>query len=107
MLLPQDIQHIQERLRGELPGEQAHLEMLPYREATSNMMKNVDTYRGSSVAILLYHEENILKSVLIQRPKYNGIYSLNLVHHKWGMFSQFRKNLNKPQQQNQSLENRN
>jgi 8-oxo-dGTP pyrophosphatase MutT (NUDIX family) len=75
MLLPQDIQHIQERLRGELPGEQAHLEMLPYREATSKMLESVEEFRESAVSILLFHEEAELRSVLIQRPKYQGSHS--------------------------------
>lgn len=75
MLLPEDIQYIQARLQGELPGEKAHLEMLPFREATSKMLESVREYRESSVAILLFHEQNILKSVLIQRPKYDGSHS--------------------------------
>lgn len=75
MLLPKDIQHIQARLQGELPGEKAHLEMLPFREATSKMLESVQEFRESSVAILLYHEAEQLRSVLIQRPKYQGSHS--------------------------------
>jgi hypothetical protein len=51
MLLPEDIQLIQARLQGELPGEKAHLEMLPFREATSKMLESVQEFRESSVAI--------------------------------------------------------
>ncbi len=75
MNLPSDILALIERLSGELPGETAHREMLPYREATSTMLKSVDDYRESAVAILLYHEAETLKSVLIQRPTYNGTHS--------------------------------
>jgi 8-oxo-dGTP pyrophosphatase MutT (NUDIX family) len=75
MHLPSDILALIERLSGELPGETAHREMLPYREVTSAMLKSVEDYRESAVAILLYHEEETLKSVLIQRPTYNGTHS--------------------------------
>ena len=75
MLLPEDIQRIQRRLQGELPGEKAHLAMLPYREATSKMLETVDDFRESAVSILLYHEAEHLRSVLIQRPTYNGTHS--------------------------------
>jgi 8-oxo-dGTP pyrophosphatase MutT (NUDIX family) len=75
MNLPSDILALMERLAGELPGETAHKEMLPYREVTSTMLKSVEDYRESAVAILLYHENETLKSVLIQRPTYNGTHS--------------------------------
>jgi len=75
MNLPSDILALIERLSGDLPGETAHTEMLPYREVTSTMLKSVADYRESAVSILLYHEDEILKSVLIQRPTYNGTHS--------------------------------
>lgn len=75
MILPKDIEIIQNALASPLPGEAAHLEMLPYRDATSNMLKSINDYRESAVAILLYHEDETLKSVLIQRPTYNGTHS--------------------------------
>jgi len=75
MNLPSDILALIERLSGDLPGETAHSEMLPYREVTSTMLKSVADYRESAVSILLYHEDEILKSVLIQRPTYNGTHS--------------------------------
>jgi len=75
MLLPADVAAIAERLATNLPGEVAHLEMLPYREATSDLLKTASDYRESAVAILLYHENNSLKTVLIERPKYDGTHS--------------------------------
>lgn len=75
MTLPKDIQVIKQNLTGELPGEAAHLAMLPFRQATSTLLKSVQEYRESAVAILLFHENEILKSVLIERPTYNGTHS--------------------------------
>lgn len=75
MTLPTDIQVIKQKLNGKLPGEAAHLAMLPFREATSSLLKSVREYRESAVAILLFHENEILKSVLIERPTYNGTHS--------------------------------
>lgn len=75
MILPLDISTIAQRLALDLPGEAAHIEMLPYRDATSKMLQEVDDYRESAVAVLLYHDSNTLKSVLIQRPTYNGTHS--------------------------------
>ncbi len=75
MTLPEEILEIQLRLRGTLPGESAHIEMLPYREATSKMLQSVNNFRESAVAILLFHHNEHLHSVLIQRPTYPGSHS--------------------------------
>lgn len=75
MLLPSDISELQRKLQGELPGEEAHLEMLPYREATSKMLAAVPEFRESAVSILLFHQAEELQSVLIQRPTYQGSHS--------------------------------
>lgn len=75
MLLPSDISELQRKLQGELPGEEAHLEMLPYREATSKMLAAVPEFRESAVSILLFHHAEELRSVLIQRPTYQGSHS--------------------------------
>lgn len=64
-----------EILHQDLPGEIAHKDMIPYRPLTSEMMVDAEDYRESSVAILLYHEENVWKSVLIERPSYEGVHS--------------------------------
>ena len=74
-MLPHDIENIRKALSGELPGEAAHLEMLPYRGVTSTMLKSANDYRESAVAVLLFHEDEALKSVLIERPTYNGTHS--------------------------------
>jgi 8-oxo-dGTP pyrophosphatase MutT (NUDIX family) len=75
MPLPPDIRKLQSKLQSDLPGEQAHLEMLPYREATSKMLATVPEFRESAVAILLFHQAEELCSVLIQRPNYMGSHS--------------------------------
>jgi len=75
LILPSDIQNIQQALAGELPGEAAHLAMLPIRKASSTLLKTASNYRESAVAVLLFHENKVLKSVLIERPSYNGTHS--------------------------------
>jgi 8-oxo-dGTP pyrophosphatase MutT (NUDIX family) len=60
---------------GEIPGELAHIDMIPYRPLTSELLLEVSDYRESSVAILLYKELNNWQSVVIERPTYNGAHS--------------------------------
>ena len=58
-----------------LPGENAHLELMPLnRQFTSEALKKKPNYRRSAVAIILYQEHSIIKSILIQRPSYDGIH---------------------------------
>jgi len=64
-----------EILQSDLPGEIAHKDMIPYRPLTSEMIVDIEDYRESSVAILLYREEQEWKSVLIERPSYEGVHS--------------------------------
>ena len=66
---------LEQVLQTDLPGEVAHKDMIPYRPLTSQMLADATTYRDSSVAILLYVEEQCLKSVLIERPSYDGAHS--------------------------------
>ena len=75
MWLPPDISELRNKIQGDLPGESAHLEMLPYREATSKMLAAVPEFRESAVSILLFHKADELRSVLIQRPTYQGSHS--------------------------------
>jgi len=57
----------------ELPGEKAHIELMPMnRPFTSDSLKRNPNYRHSAVAIILYPENGEIKSVLIQRPNYEG-----------------------------------
>lgn len=60
---------------GNLPGETAHKDMIPFRPLTSELLPKASDYRESSVAILLYKEDSLWKSVLIERPTYEGVHS--------------------------------
>lgn len=75
MVLPNDIQAIQQVINTNLAGEVAHLEMLPTRKASSKLLKEAESYRESAVAILLFRVNEVLRSVLIQRQTYNGPHS--------------------------------
>lgn len=59
-----------------LPGESAHQEAMPVnRPFSSNALKDAINYRESAVSIVLYSENDKLKSILIQRPEYDGVHS--------------------------------
>lgn len=71
-----------EQLRHEIlynpPGESAHISMAPMNRPLSSVaIQNVDEYRISAVAILLYTKEfsKDIHCVLIQRPNYEGAHS--------------------------------
>lgn len=56
-----------------LPGEKAHASLMPVnRPFTSEAMQRKPNYRSSAVAIILFPENDVIKSVLIQRPDYEG-----------------------------------
>lgn len=59
-----------------LPGESAHSEAMPLnRPYTSEALREITNYRESAVSIVLYKESDSLKSILIQRPEYDGTHS--------------------------------
>ncbi len=59
----------------DLPGEHAHLDMIPFRKASSLSIQNKDNYRLSAVMIILYHHNDQLQTVLTERQSYNGKHS--------------------------------
>lgn len=74
-MLPTFLQSLKEIIQTNLPGEQTHLEMLPKRVMASSIFKERKEYRNSAVSVLLFEENSILKSVLIERPHYKGYHS--------------------------------
>lgn len=67
------------RLREELqnlPGERSHSEAMPLNRPYSSqaLLKDAEA-RESAVGIVLYAKENSLRSILIQRPIYEGTHS--------------------------------
>lgn len=77
MNLPQKIQEIKKLLNsGYLPGLEAQIKMAPvFRSEELKLHTNRKLAIKSSVLILLFSEDGILKTCLIQRPKYDGIHS--------------------------------
>lgn len=56
-----------------LPGERAHQQLMPLnRPFTSEALKRKPNYRSSAVAVILFPENEEIKSILIQRPDYDG-----------------------------------
>ncbi len=58
-----------------LPGEIAHLDMLPFRESAKKTLKRTQSYRLSAVLLLLYIENESLHFILTERQDYNGKHS--------------------------------
>lgn len=57
----------------DLPGEKAHATLMPVnRPFTSEALERKPNYRKSAVALILFPENEDIKSILIQRPDYNG-----------------------------------
>jgi 8-oxo-dGTP pyrophosphatase MutT (NUDIX family) len=67
-----------ERLKnelGNLPGEAAHLDMLPLRQVSSEALKKAENYRLSAVLLLLHEMNGQSHFVLTQRNEYKGKHS--------------------------------
>lgn len=59
-----------------LPGEESHSEAMPLNRPFSSQALHLATnLRQSAVGIVVYPEKNAWKSVLIQRPSYEGMHS--------------------------------
>lgn len=60
---------------GNLPGEVAHRDMIPYRVTVSEALRKPITYRLSAVLLLLYLQDGVAHFILIKRQKYKGKHS--------------------------------
>lgn len=59
-----------------LPGESAHIELLPTNRPLSSQIIGEDhLYRNSAVAVLLFEKNGSIHTALIQRPEYDGTHS--------------------------------
>jgi 8-oxo-dGTP pyrophosphatase MutT (NUDIX family) len=67
---------LERSLNTGLPGEKAHVAMLPLNRAlTSVGLKEAEKVRKSAVGIILYPSTDGIDCILIQRPKYEGMHS--------------------------------
>lgn len=70
------LQQIQDALKHQLPGEDAHLPMSPSgRGRSSESLLKAQDYRKSAVAMILFQERNDLRFILTQRAEYKGVHS--------------------------------
>jgi len=70
------IDQLKERLRRPLPGEEKQFLMAPSaRQKIKDIPANAFNPKKSAVLILLFPVNNMLKTVLIQRPEYEGVHS--------------------------------
>ena len=58
-----------------LPGEAAHLEMIPYRLASSLSKYNIDSVKHSAVMCLLFKRNNEIHCILMERTEDGGKHS--------------------------------
>ncbi len=65
------------QLRGDLPGEQAHLQMMPTARDENLVFPGFKTAPVKSAVMVLFYKDNsnYIKFPLIQRPTYNGAHS--------------------------------
>jgi 8-oxo-dGTP pyrophosphatase MutT (NUDIX family) len=75
-MLTEIINNIKTRLLHPLPGEERQFLMAPVnRERISNIALDKVNPKKSAVLILLFPEKEILRTVLIERPVYEGVHS--------------------------------
>lgn len=67
------LKRIEEGLKNELPGINAHQLMIHLnRPIDVKSIEDLGTYRRSSVAIIFYQNKEQIEFILIQRPEYEG-----------------------------------
>lgn len=72
----QFVSQLEKRLKQELPGEEVQFLMAPLkRERISESELGNFKPRKSAVLILLFPENGLIKTVLIERPVYDGVHS--------------------------------
>ncbi|MDF2438904.1 MAG: CoA pyrophosphatase [Bacteroidota bacterium] len=70
------ITELKRRLQQPLPGEEIQFQMAPVkRERLSEIPLSERNPRSSAVLILLYPYNNSIRTVLIERPVYEGVHS--------------------------------
>ncbi len=70
------IQKIAEKIKEGLPGDDAHLHLIPQKRLSARkLLASQKEYRSSAVGIILYPKNNNFHSLLIQRSTYIGNHS--------------------------------
>jgi 8-oxo-dGTP pyrophosphatase MutT (NUDIX family) len=66
---------LKNQITNELPGERAHVEMMPMRGLSSDALKKANNAKESAVAIHLLQKEKGIEILLTQRNTYEGAHS--------------------------------
>ncbi len=74
-MLSEHAARIAQALTGELPGFEAHKEMMPYKRISAVEAKRTLTPRQSAVMMLLFPVEDDINILLIQRTESTGAHS--------------------------------
>ncbi|MBI1266235.1 MAG: NUDIX domain-containing protein [Cryomorphaceae bacterium] len=73
------IQLVRDRLKSDLPGRLAHLEMMSYiRDSAADIRKSEVAYREGAVMMLLHRNVRGWSTVLIERNSYEGVHSAQM-----------------------------
>ena len=59
----------------DLPGEESHLEMIPFRKPSSSYKSNYSTAKESAVMCLIFEKNNELFGLLMERTEDGGKHS--------------------------------
>lgn len=68
-------EYLEERLKKELPGEQAHVQMAPIQRPLAAEARLYADTKNSAVLILLYPHRERIFTALMMRPEYQGVHS--------------------------------
>lgn len=71
----EELVEILKHAQHELPGEQSHLDVIPVNRLLNSQIADTSNYRKSAVAIYLFGENSSVKTILIERPEYDGHHS--------------------------------
>jgi 8-oxo-dGTP pyrophosphatase MutT (NUDIX family) len=67
--------YLKEQLKGDLPGERAHVEMAPINRPMPDEARSWKDTKLSGVLILLYPHKDKIHTALMMRPDYNGVHA--------------------------------
>ncbi len=75
MTLHSLVEYLSRSHSSDLPGESAHELLAPLNRPLNSQIIDTTEYRSSAVSIFLFEQNEQIKSLLIERPEYEGHHS--------------------------------
>jgi len=69
------VAYLEYKLKEELPGEKAHVEMAPIHRPLPEEARNWDDTKFSGVLVFMYPHNDRIHIALMMRPDYDGVHS--------------------------------